>query len=89
MKLRATRIVNSANWIWFDRIVLMAAEDKRAATVANYLRAQENIPMRRILVPAGYAAMHPAASNVDAQGRALNRRVDVKILVNKGLNAQM
>ena len=63
--------------------------DERAATVANYLRAQENIPMRRILVPAGYAAMHPAASNVDAQGRALNRRVDVKILVNKGLNAQM
>lgn len=61
--------------------------DERAATVANYLRAQQNIPMRRILVPAGYAAMHPAGSNADAQGRALNRRVDVKILVNKGLNA--
>ena len=63
--------------------------DERAATVANYLRAQENIPMRRILVPAGYAAMHPNATNADAQGRAQNRRVDVKILVNKGLNAQM
>ena len=61
--------------------------DERPATVANYLRAQQNIPMRRILVPAGYAAMHPAGSNADAQGRALNRRVDVKILVNKGLNA--
>jgi outer membrane protein OmpA-like peptidoglycan-associated protein len=63
--------------------------DERATTVANYLRARENIPMRRILVPAGNAAMHPPATNADAQGRAQNRRVDVRILVNKRLNAQM
>ena len=60
--------------------------DARAQTVTDYLRNVQNIPMRRILVPAGYGAMHPAASNVDAQGRALNRRVDVTVLVNKGLN---
>ena len=30
-------------------------------------------------------ALHPAASNSDSQGRALNRRVDVKVIVNKGL----
>ena len=60
--------------------------DARAQTVADYLRNVQNIPMRRILVPAGYGAMHPAASNVDAQGRAINRRVDVTVLVNKGLN---
>ena len=40
--------------------------------------------MRRILVPAGYGATHPAAENSDSQGRALNRRVDVKVLVNGG-----
>jgi len=28
----------------------------------------------------------PAANNETAQGRAENRRVEVKILVNKGLN---
>ena len=61
----------------------------RAAAVVQYLRDQKNIPMRRILVPAGYSAMHPAATNADAQGRAQNRRVDVRILVNKRLNAQM
>jgi len=37
------------------------------------------------VVPAGYGATHPAATNSDPQGRALNRRVDVKVLVNKGM----
>lgn len=58
----------------------------RAAAVAHYLMAKQNIPMRRILAPAGYGATHPAATNNDSQGRALNRRVEVKVLVNKGLN---
>jgi len=58
----------------------------RAAAVVHYLMEKDNIPMRRILAPAGYGASHPAASNVDAQGRAWNRRVDVKVLVNKGLS---
>lgn len=59
--------------------------EDRAAAVANYLLQKGNIPMRRIVVPAGYGATHPAATNSDPQGRALNRRVDVKVLVNKGL----
>jgi outer membrane protein OmpA-like peptidoglycan-associated protein len=42
--------------------------------------------MRRILAPAGYEASHPDASNNDSQGRALNRRVNVKVIVNKDLN---
>ena len=63
--------------------------EQRAAAVAQYLRQKGNVPMRRILVPAGYGASHPAAQNSDAQGRALNRRVDVKVLVNKGLADSM
>jgi outer membrane protein OmpA-like peptidoglycan-associated protein len=59
--------------------------EERAAAVAQYLREKGNIPMRRIIAPAGYGASHPAADNTDAQGRALNRRVDVKVLVNQGL----
>lgn len=58
----------------------------RAAAVAHYLMEKQNIPMRRILAPAGYGASHPATTNSDPQGRALNRRVDVKVLVNKGLS---
>jgi outer membrane protein OmpA-like peptidoglycan-associated protein len=53
--------------------------------VAQYLREKGNIPMRRIMAPAGYGATHPAASNSDPQGRGLHRRVDVKVLLNKGM----
>ena len=60
--------------------------DERAAAVVNYLRNQKNIPMRRILAPAGYGATHFVADNTDSHGRAQNQRVDVKLLVNKALN---
>jgi outer membrane protein OmpA-like peptidoglycan-associated protein len=60
--------------------------DERATAVAQYLRNSANVPMRRILTPAGYGATHAAATNTDAEGRDINRRVDVKVLVNKGLN---
>jgi outer membrane protein OmpA-like peptidoglycan-associated protein len=57
--------------------------EDRASAVANYLRNQGNIPMRRIVAPAGYGSTHPDAENTDPQGRELNRRVDVKLIVNK------
>jgi outer membrane protein OmpA-like peptidoglycan-associated protein len=60
--------------------------DERAAAVTQYLRNTANVPMRRILAPAGYGATHAAATNTDTQGRDINQRVDVKVLVNKGLN---
>jgi outer membrane protein OmpA-like peptidoglycan-associated protein len=60
--------------------------DERAAAVTDYLRNSDNVPMRRILTPAGYGATHAAATNSDPQGRDINQRVDVKVLVNKGLN---
>jgi len=59
--------------------------EERAAAVARYFREVKDIPMRRILVPVGYGATHPAVSNKDLHGRELNRRVDIKVLVNKGL----
>jgi outer membrane protein OmpA-like peptidoglycan-associated protein len=58
--------------------------EERAAAVVQYLRNKGNVPMRRIVAPAGYGSTHPAAANTDPQGRALNRRVDVKVLLNKG-----
>jgi outer membrane protein OmpA-like peptidoglycan-associated protein len=59
--------------------------DERAAAVTDYLRNTASVPMRRIIVPAGYGASHPAASNDTSLGRDINQRVDVKVLVNKGL----
>lgn len=56
--------------------------EERAAAVARYFLEVKNVPMRRILVPVGYGATHPVASNESAQGRDLNRHVDIKVLVN-------
>jgi len=63
--------------------------EDRASAVANYLRNKGSIPMRRIVAPAGYGSTHPDAENTDPQGRELNRRVDVKLIVNKGLQGTM
>jgi outer membrane protein OmpA-like peptidoglycan-associated protein len=60
--------------------------DERGTAVADYLRNSDNVPMRRILAPAGYGATHAAAPNSDPEGRDINRCVDVKVLVNKGLD---
>jgi outer membrane protein OmpA-like peptidoglycan-associated protein len=59
--------------------------EDRAAAVARYFYEVQNIPMRRILIPVGYGSTHRLANNTDAVGRELNRRVDVKVLVNKSL----
>jgi outer membrane protein OmpA-like peptidoglycan-associated protein len=59
--------------------------EKRAAAVAHYFREVKGVPMARILVPVGYGTSHPAVSNKDSRGRELNRRVDIKVLVNKSL----
>jgi outer membrane protein OmpA-like peptidoglycan-associated protein len=63
--------------------------EERAAAVARYFYEVQNIPMRRILVPVGYGSTHRLANNGNAQGRELNRRVDVKVLVNESLEEGM
>jgi outer membrane protein OmpA-like peptidoglycan-associated protein len=63
--------------------------EERAAAVARYFLEITNVPMRRILVPVGYGATHPVASNENAHGRYLNRHVDIKVLVNKSVGQGM
>jgi outer membrane protein OmpA-like peptidoglycan-associated protein len=63
--------------------------EERADAVARYFYEVQNIPMRRILIPLGYGSTHPLASNAHAEGRELNRRVDVKVLVNESLGEGM
>jgi outer membrane protein OmpA-like peptidoglycan-associated protein len=55
--------------------------EQRAAAVTRYLEEMKDIPVRRIVTPVGYGSTHPDAPNTDAQGRALNRRVEVKVLI--------
>jgi outer membrane protein OmpA-like peptidoglycan-associated protein len=59
--------------------------EERAKAVVLYLFQQGNIPMRHIVAPGAMGEYGPTASNESKAGRAENRRVDVKILVNKGI----
>jgi outer membrane protein OmpA-like peptidoglycan-associated protein len=59
----------------------------RADEVIRYLVETHNIPLRRIAVTMGYGISQPIADNTVKEGREQNRRVDVKLLVNKGLLA--
>jgi outer membrane protein OmpA-like peptidoglycan-associated protein len=60
---------------------------ERAQEVIAFLLQDCNVPVRHIVAPGAMGTADPAASNETASGRAENRRVDVKVLVNKGLSA--
>lgn len=62
-----------------------ALSQRRADTVIRYLIENHNIPLRRIVTPYGYGETNPVAENNSRDGRAQNRRVEIKLLVNKGL----
>jgi len=58
---------------------------RRADAVIRYLVENHNIPLRRIITPYGYGALNPVADNTTREGREQNRRVEVKVLVNRGI----
>jgi outer membrane protein OmpA-like peptidoglycan-associated protein len=61
---------------------------RRAEVVMDYLIGVGNVPVRRIIVPYSGGIMNPIADNKTRAGRQQNRRVEVKMLVSKGLAAQ-
>jgi len=57
----------------------------RAEAVITYLVQQGNVPIRHIVAPGAMGEYGEVASNETKAGRAENRRVEVKVLVNKGI----
>ncbi len=58
---------------------------RRADVVVQYLATDHSVPLRRIVMPMGYGEKNPVADNKTRDGRKQNRRVEVKVLVSKGL----
>ena len=64
----------------------MRLSRERAEAVVESLAVNHKIPARRFITPMGYGKTEAVADNSTASGRAQNRRVEVKILSNRGLN---
>src|SRR5437773_777306 len=60
----------------------------RADAVVQYLTVKHHIPLRRIMVPMGYGETKLLDTSPTAAALAKNRRVEVRIMVNKGLGQQ-
>ena len=60
--------------------------ERRAKAVIDYLIQTHNVPLRRIGQSYGYGELQAVADNTTRDGRAENRRVEVKLMVSRGIN---
>jgi outer membrane protein OmpA-like peptidoglycan-associated protein len=63
-----------------------ALSEQRANAVVRYLADTHNIPLRRIVTPLGFGQARPTSDNTTPEGRAQNRRVEVKLMQQGGIS---
>jgi len=59
--------------------------ERRSKAVIQYLVGVHNLDLRRLVQPFGFGESKPVADNKTAEVRAKNRRVEIRILQNKGI----
>jgi len=72
-----------------DSIGRLAANQQlskeRAEAVVAYLLQDCHVPVKNIVAPGAMSETHPVATNESPSGRAENRRVELRVLVNRGV----
>jgi len=59
--------------------------ERRANSVIYYIVSKYKMPLSRLVQPFGYGQLEPVAENKTKEGRAKNRRVEIRLMVNKGI----
>ena len=63
--------------------------ERRANSVIYYIVSKYKMPLNRLVQPFGYGQLEPVAENTTKAGRAKNRRVEIRLMVNKGISGQV
>lgn len=63
--------------------------ERRANAVIYYIVSKYKMPLNRLVQPFGYGQLEPTADNTTRAGRAKNRRVEIRMMVNKGISGNV